>query len=161
MEHCRSRRQAPARRPVLRSLGVGGTLERRRGISVIEAIIALLIISITVGVLLRSQGTSLSMGVTTMLEQRIVQALGQRFVEIDKDHLDARKKAIESKLGESLPAGTITYTARRPPPESALHRFENLYIETLAAKWSNRGRETTTQLVRFHTYPEEKKDESS
>jgi Tfp pilus assembly protein PilV len=132
---------------------------RSQGISIIEAVIALLIITIMVGVLLTSQGKSLRMGVSTMLEQRIIQALEQRFVEIDKDHLDARKKEIVSQLQPPLPAGSITYTARRPAAESAFHRFENLYIETLTAKWQDRGRETQTQLVRFHTHPEEKQNE--
>lgn len=136
------------------------TLERRRGITVIESVIALMIITIMVGVLLSSQGNALRTGVSTMYEQEIVQALQRRFVEIDKDHLDARKKAISSPLVAPLPQGTIEYSTRRPASDSSLHRFKNLYIETLTARWSDRGRETTTELIRFHTYPQEKSDAS-
>lgn len=129
------------------------------GVTIIESVIALLIITIMVGVLLTSQGRSLHRGVSTMLEQSVVQALQRRFVEIDKDHLDARKKTIISELEPPLPRGSIEFTARKPAPESALHKFPNMYIETLTARWTDQGREVTTQLVRFHTRPDEARDE--
>jgi hypothetical protein len=131
------------------------------GVTVIEAIIALLIITIMLGVLLASQGNSLRVGVSTMLEQTIIQALDQRFVEIDKNHLDARKQTITSALQAPLPPGTIEYTVRRPSDDSSLRNFKGLYIETLTARWSNRGRDVTTQLVRLHTYPTEQNDVQS
>lgn len=125
------------------------------GVTIVEAVIALTIITIMVGVLLSSQGYGLRSGVSTMYEQEIVQALQRRFVEIDKNHLDARKKAIISELSDPLPPGTIEYSVSRPVAESALYAIPNLYRETLTANWFDKGREMSTHLVRYRTYREE------
>lgn len=129
------------------------------GVSIIEAVIALLVISIAVSMLLVSQGTSLRMGVATIREQEIIQALERRFVEIDKDHLDASKKSIISDLEPPLPVGKIEYRARKPSETSELSRYKNVHIETVTARWSDGGRDQVTELHRLRNYAEENKDE--
>lgn len=125
------------------------------GVTIVEAVISLTVITIMVGVLLSSQGYGLRQGVSTMSEQEIVQALQRRFVEIDKDHLDARKKVIQSELKLPLLQGTIEYSSRKPSADSALYRMKNIFIETLTARWVDHGREARTQLTRLRTYPAE------
>jgi prepilin-type N-terminal cleavage/methylation domain-containing protein len=126
----------------------------RKGVTLIEAIISLMIITILASVLMSSQGYALRSGISTMYEQIILRALQRRFIEINKDRLDAREKAITSDLPAEGPKGTIVFTARRPAAGSSLYAFENLYVETVTAHWNDRGRAITTELVRYRVYPQ-------
>lgn len=128
----------------------------KRGLSIFEVMIAILIVGITVTSILALQGT-LSRAVFTAhaFVDRIA-FIKSFFVEADRDKLyeddEPHKKVIET------PQLTMTYKVTKPTGKG-LKTFKHIQVEQIDAEWPTvfGKRQETMGVLRFMPKPERKK----
>lgn len=126
------------------------------GLSIIEVLLAVLMVGVSVTTLLSLQGV-LSRGVYSAHAFIIrLPFIRSYFVEADRDGLyertEPQKKTIED------PEMELTYTVSRKP----LKQFEHTVVEQVAAQWSMAfgARKETVTRIKFVPGKERKKEKS-
>lgn len=129
----------------------------RRGFSLIEAIVALLIIGVVVGSLFKLQG-QLFRGTFTAhnLYERIA-IIRNAFVRADQEEWYTKSKSKEYK--DEGPQTKITYSFSKVSEQSAFKKIKNLYSERVDAEWPElRGTHKDTFVsFRFYIEPDSQK----
>ncbi len=111
----------------------GTSMKNVSGFSLLEVILAVLIVGVSVPVLLSLQGV-LSRGVSTThaLIERIPY-IRSYFVEADKEKLYESGRSYKKVIED--PSLTMTYSASKPTSRK-LRDFENLLLERVEAQWT-------------------------
>jgi prepilin-type N-terminal cleavage/methylation domain-containing protein len=130
-------------------------MRSKTGFSLVEVIIALVVIGIVVTVLLATQAYTVRAATRAKREITVVMALKQRLAEVDLDSFSDKKRPLEEPLPDYCPLGMMTYEARRPQEGSALSKLPGMRIETVRATWHDGTVPITQELVRFVYAPAE------
>lgn len=123
------------------------------GMSFIEVIIALAFFALVCGILLVTQRRSVATGMRAINEQLVVNALLNKFIELDRIYKTTKIFCAEQERQQELtppaPVGTITCSTSAPRENSQAHKYPRLQQDVVDAAWMHEGREMRTKLVRF------------
>lgn len=125
------------------------------GISLIEVIIALAMISIVVTILITTQGKAFESGLQSVDEQKIMLLLRRKWSELEMKTTDSNKPFTQD-LGEEYPGGTVRYTVQPMIDKNKKNtRYHHMYAHILEATWTNRTREKKISFVRYRYHAPE------
>jgi len=127
------------------------------GFSLIEAIVALLIIGVVVGSLFKLQGQLFRGTFTAHALYERIAVIRNAFVRADQEEWYTKSKTKEYK--DEGPSTKITYSFAKVSEQSAFKKIKNLYSERIDAEWPElRGTHKDTFIsFRFYIEPESQK----
>lgn len=130
-------------------------MKLKPGLTLIETVIAILIIGISVTALLGLQG-ALSRGVfaSHMMVDRLM-LIKNMFIKADKDKLYDKDKSYQEQI--DYPPTKLTYNVQQVSNKPIFKNFPNVIIERVEAEWPGiLNRQSKELLVMFRFKPKAK-----
>jgi len=120
----------------------------RNGITLLEALIALAMISITSTMFFSTQMRSMSVGVQAVRQLIVMLAAEQWFTEMEQ-RPGSQQAEKPRPLVFPAPPGTMTFSSKKIDKNSSLKAITGLRSEMITATWQDRGRPMTLRLMRI------------
>jgi len=124
------------------------------GFSLVEVIIALVMVGVIVTVLLTTEGYTVRAAARAKREVVVTMALKERLAAVDMHLFSSSSASGEEPLPDYCPVGTMTYESRRPTQGSVLGKLDGIRIDTVRAIWYDGTVPITQELVRYVYAPE-------
>lgn len=134
-------------------------LVHQKGLSLLEAMLAILIVGISVTSILTLQGV-LSRGVFSAhaLVDRIPY-MKSMFAQADRDKFYEKQGPQEKKIED--PVTTLRYTVTTPSDAQKFKSYPHIVIEKVEAEWPSLVRDQKEVFIMFRFYPKEKEQPAS
>lgn len=125
--------------------------KRMQGLSLVEAMLAILVVGISLTALLSLQGVLSRnvFGLHALIDR--MPYIKNMFVQADRDKLYTKQGIQEKKIED--PPTTLHYSTSKPSDGQKFKAYPNIMIEKVEAVWSSlRGTSRQTQIM-FRFYP--------
>lgn len=127
--------------------------------SLIEIIVALLIVSLVVVAAFKTQASLLRSTTKTVHQLQIIAAIKNYFIQATRDGFLDKDAPQETTI--DFPALKLAYKATPAKDSSIFKNISGMVTEKITATWDEFGRDQTMSMVRFsYKKPEEKSDAS-
>jgi Tfp pilus assembly protein PilV len=127
------------------------------GISFIEVLVALMMVSAVILATFKTQMTMLRTTSNTSMLVQAVAAIDVYFAQATRDAF-IKKEGAQEKILE-FPAIKLVYTATPTKDSSVFKNITGLMVEKVTATWTQAGREQDMTMVRFTYKPAEQEEE--
>jgi prepilin-type N-terminal cleavage/methylation domain-containing protein len=126
------------------------------GMSLIEVIVALLIVSLVIVASFKTQSALLRSATKTVNQLQVVATIKNYFMQATRDKFFDKDTPQEKTV--DFPVMKLVYKATPAKDSSIFKNITGMVTEKITATWHEFGRDQTTSMVRFsYKKPEEKK----
>jgi len=117
------------------------------GFSLIEVVVALLMVSLIIIALFNTESILLKSSAQTAHHIHALVAIQNRFAEIDENAFSRISKITDTTITD--PPAVISYTTKPAAQNGSLQRVENMFVEKITASWHEFGKDSTVAVIRY------------